>query len=130
MLALGNVAKRNMRWCARRAKEGWAMSNLTDVLKEQIKSRDMSDRDFAIEILDLGWEDDAEDVMRVLGDQIIPCHDIIWAAEEVLSLSAEELERLKKAAHTDARERAKKRRASTPGTSLLSALVSALVFVF
>lgn len=99
------------------------MSRLSMVLDELIHDRSMDRMNFAVGMVTLGWEKNTENVMKVLEDRVIPCHDIFWGAEEVLSLNEEELQRVKDAGYMDARDRARSQKASVPGTSLAMALV-------
>lgn len=94
------------------------MTRLTEVLDTLIESRGLSREEYAQKLIDGGWEEDVHVTLRVLNDEIIPCHDVIWGTEVVLGLSEVELEHLKAAAYADYRERASRGRAGMPGSPL------------
>lgn len=106
------------------------MSRLSMILDQLIEDRSMDRARFAERLVNLGWEENTENVMKVLEDRVTPCHDIFWGSEEVLSLNSAELQKLKEAGYKDAGERAARQKASIPGAYLAMAIALALALIF
>lgn len=103
------------------------MSQLTDAIRELIRSRNITEEEYAQRMVDLGCEREKEPVFAVLNDEVIPCHDLVWGTEEVLALDKAELTRLQDAAYEDVKERVRRGRTGPPGTSLASTLAFAIM---
>lgn len=112
------------------------MSRLSDVLRELIESRGITEREYAQRIVKGGWEDDIDDTLDVLNDAKVPCHDILWATEVVLDLDAGEMKKLEGAASEDARECLSRGKGGMAGSAMtlvaipLSAFILILLFFF